>query len=94
MTVTASRFSNGAQIRAGRALLGWRRKDRAKAANLHPNAVAYWERRSRLPSHEEVGCRRIREALFWCVGSTGPGGCVPVLPSRVMGSTSCNGRCA
>lgn len=56
-------FSSGPQIRAGRALLGWRRTDLARAANLHPNAVAYWERRERLPRREEVVCRRIREAL-------------------------------
>ena len=56
-------FASGLQIRAGRALLGWRRTDLARAANLHPNAVAYWERRERLPRREEVGCRRIREAL-------------------------------
>lgn len=56
-------FVSGLQIRAGRALLGWRRTDLARAANLHPNAVAYWERRERLPRREEVGCRRIREAL-------------------------------
>lgn len=53
----------GPQIRAGRALLGWRRTDLARAASLHPNAVAYWERRERLPRREQVGCRRIREAL-------------------------------
>jgi hypothetical protein len=56
-------FVSGLQIRAGRALLGWRRTDLARAANLHPNAVAYWERRERLPRREEVGCRRIGEAL-------------------------------
>ena len=56
-------FASGPQIRAGRALLGWRRADLAKAASLHPNAVAYWERRERLPRREQVGCRRIREAL-------------------------------
>jgi transcriptional regulator with XRE-family HTH domain len=49
----------GAQIRAARALLGWRRADLATAAGLHRNAVAYWERRTRLPRREEVGCSRI-----------------------------------
>lgn len=63
MKCMAANFTTGPQIRAGRALLGWRRTDLAKAANLHPNAVAYWERRERLPRREEVGCRRIREAL-------------------------------
>jgi hypothetical protein len=37
-------FCTGAQIRAARALLGWRRCDLAKAARIHRNAVAYWER--------------------------------------------------
>lgn len=35
----------GAQIRAGRALLGWSRDELARAAELHGNAVAYWERK-------------------------------------------------
>ncbi len=35
----------GAQIRAGRALLGWSRDDLARAAELHGNAIAYWERK-------------------------------------------------
>lgn len=33
----------GAQIRAGRALLGWSRQDLATRARLHSNSVAYWE---------------------------------------------------
>ena len=73
-------FSSGLQIRAGRALLGWRRTDLARAANLHPNAVAYWERRERLPHREEVGCRRIREALSHAgvvvVSAPAPGVCL------------------
>ena len=36
----------GNQIRAARALLGWKRRDLA----LHPNAVAYWERREHIPA--------------------------------------------
>jgi hypothetical protein len=43
------RIVAGSQIRAGRALLAWRRKDLSSAANLHPNAVAYWERRDVIP---------------------------------------------
>ena len=57
----------GAQIRAARALLGWRRAELATAANLHRNAVAYWERRATIPSghyREPHACRGIREALL------------------------------
>ena len=59
-------FTTGNQIRAARALIGWRRDELAEAAGLHVNAVKYWER---LPSfsdreqNEPVGLRRIREAL-------------------------------
>lgn len=35
----------GAQIRAGRALLGWSREELADAAEVHRNAVGYWESR-------------------------------------------------
>lgn len=35
----------GAQIRAGRALLGWSRERLARAADVHRNAVGYWESR-------------------------------------------------
>ncbi len=35
----------GAQIRAGRALLGWSRDELADAAEIHRNAVGYWEGR-------------------------------------------------
>lgn len=58
------KLSTGAQIRAGRALLGWRVADLASAAGLHRNAVSYWERRAKLPRSEAVGCKRIRAALF------------------------------
>lgn len=63
-SIHSIKLSTGAQIRAGRALLGWRRADLASAAGLHRNAVAYWERVARLPRSEQVGCRRIRDALF------------------------------
>ena len=57
----------GSQIRAARALLGWTRSDLARAAKLHPNAVAYWERRERIPCggyQTPVACRRMQEALI------------------------------
>ena len=56
----------GAQIRAGRALLSWTRRDLALAARLHRNAIAYWERRTRIPVgqfREPHACRRMREAF-------------------------------
>ena len=43
MNPNPPKFVMGSQIRAARALLGWRREDLATAANLHPNAVSYWE---------------------------------------------------
>lgn len=57
----------GSQIRAARALLGWTRQNLARAAKLHPNAVAYWESRSDIPSggwRTPVACRQMREALL------------------------------
>ena len=42
-------ITTGSQIRAGRALLGWKQEDLARAADLHVNAVAFWERRGTLP---------------------------------------------
>ena len=57
----------GAQIRAARALLGWTRAELATAANLHRNAVAYWERRGTIPTghyREPHACRHIQKALL------------------------------
>jgi hypothetical protein len=57
----------GSQIRAARALLGWTRRDLARASKLHPNAVAYWEGRSEIPTggwRTPVACRRMHEALL------------------------------
>ena len=58
-------ITSGHQIKAARALIGWRRLDLAKAAKLHPNAVAYWERARSIPgqSKEPYGCEQIRMAL-------------------------------
>lgn len=57
-------IATGAQIRAGRALLGWRQRDLAEAAGLHPKAVAYWERKAIMRRRgEEVGVGRIRQAF-------------------------------
>lgn len=62
---------SGAQIKAGRALLGWRRQDLAKASQLHPQACAYWERAGQIPpplksgrrNGEPIGVARIRKAF-------------------------------
>jgi hypothetical protein len=64
--ILPGRIVAGAQIRAARALLGWRRKDLSAAAHLHPNAVGYWERRDVIPAggfSEPHACARMREAL-------------------------------
>jgi len=57
----------GSQIRAARALLGWTRRDLARASKLHPNAIAYWEGRSEIPTgawRMPVACRHMRQALL------------------------------
>ena len=57
----------GNQIRAARALLGWTRQDLARTSKLHPNAIAYWEGRSEIPTggwRTPAACRRMHEALL------------------------------
>lgn len=91
------KLSTGAQIRAGRALLGWRVADLASAAGLHRNAVSYWERRAKLPRSEAVGCKCIRNALFAAgvvaVNMPAPGVCLlpeiatPSPPETVVATT-------
>jgi hypothetical protein len=65
-------------------LLGWRRSDLASAAGLYRNSIHYWERLALLPSVEQVGCNRIRKALFaagvLAVDSPAPGVCL--LPAK------------
>lgn len=57
-------LTSGAQIRAARALLGWRRSDLAEAAKLHRNSVAYWEQQAVISADvEPVGVHHIRNAL-------------------------------
>ena len=57
----------GAQISAARAMLNWTRAELARAAGLHRNAVAYWERHEKIPTgryrREPIACRHMREAL-------------------------------
>ena len=68
MNPNPPKFVTGSQIRAARALLGWRREDLATAAQLHPNAVSYWEKRAKLPTrHEPEACKKMRDA-FSCAG--------------------------
>ncbi len=54
---------SGAVLRAARVLAGLTQADLAKAANLHPKSVAYWERKGSRGRWGEVGLRRIVEAL-------------------------------
>lgn len=65
MSKITGRIVIGAQIRAARSLLGWSRHDLARAAGLHPNAVAYWEQTVTIPvgRHQPHACRKIAEAL-------------------------------
>ena len=88
MNPNPPKFVMGSQIRAARALLGWRREDLATAANLHPNAVSYWEKRAELPSRTEPSaCKRMRQALAGAgivtVNSPAPGVCL--MPPPVTG---------
>ena len=55
----------GNQIKAARSLLDWSRAKLARAAGLHPNAVAYWEQTPVIPTgrHEPHACARIRQAM-------------------------------
>jgi DNA-binding transcriptional regulator YiaG len=70
----------GAQIKAARALLGWRRVDLAAAAGLHRNAVAYWEGQPRMPRREPFACQKMRAALLMAgvvtVSTPAPGVCL------------------
>lgn len=58
---------SGRQLKAARALIGWKREELATAAGLHPNAVSYWERKASIPrgryAREPYACRKMREAL-------------------------------
>ena len=57
---------SGAQIRAGRALLGWSRETLARKAAVHWNAVAYWERKgatARDSAANSFAIHHIRRAL-------------------------------
>jgi hypothetical protein len=78
----------GSQIKAARALLGWRRIDLAAAAGLHRNAVAYWEGQPRLPRREPFACEKMRAALLSAgvvtVSTPAPGVClVSAGPRRI-----------
>lgn len=52
----------GAQIRAGRALLGWSRQDLATRARLHSNSIAYWEGTPAI-ARRSVACERMEAAM-------------------------------
>jgi hypothetical protein len=65
MSKRIGRIVTGRQIRAARALLDWSRAKLARAAGLHPNAVAYWEGTDAIPvgRREPHACTKIRLAL-------------------------------
>jgi transcriptional regulator with XRE-family HTH domain len=59
-------ITTGAQIRAARALLGWKQDELASAADVHPNAIAYWERLDSFPARargRSYACHHIERAL-------------------------------
>lgn len=59
-------IATGAQIRAGRALLGWTRQQLATATALHRNSVARWEAADVIPTQccrVPDACSRIQVAL-------------------------------
>ncbi len=74
------RLVTGAQIKAARALLGWRRIDLAAAAGLHANSVAYWEGQPSMPPREPFACQKMRAALqsagVVTVSTPAPGVCL------------------
>lgn len=63
MARKAEQSLSGAVLRAARVLAGMTQADLAKAANLHPKSVGYWERRGSRGRYGEVGARRILDAL-------------------------------
>lgn len=86
LNLNPPKLVTGAQIKAARALLGWRRIDLAAAAGLHRNAVAYWEGRTRMPRREPIACRKMRAALLSAgvitVSTPAPGVCLLSLGRR------------
>ena len=56
-------ITTGAQIRAARAMLEFRREDLARAASLHPNAVQYWEKREVPAGPQPYAVERILAGL-------------------------------
>ena len=50
----------GYQIRAARSLLDRSRAELARAAGLHPNAVAYWEQTPAVPTDRHEPCTNAR----------------------------------
>jgi len=72
-------IARGWQIKAARAVLGWRQEDLAEAAGLHVNSIKYWEgQEGQLPLMQH-GMRQIREAFEMAdivfVLEPGPGIC-------------------
>lgn len=49
---------DGAQIRAGRAMIGWHQHELAAAADIHWNTVASLEKREALSAKERQRCSR------------------------------------
>ena len=56
-------ITTGRQIAAARAMLDLDQTALAKAAKVHRNAVAYWERRTMPPGETPYAVRKIARAL-------------------------------
>lgn len=81
-------ITSGAQIRAGRALLGATRHELAAATGLHRNAILYWEKHQHIPHPPEYdqphACKIIAETFrlngVVMVHEPGPG--VALMPTK------------
>lgn len=74
---------SGKLITAARAILGWTQADLAKATNLHPNAIKYWEHHEVITSRHQTwnsAPEKIEKALcrhgVVFIDSPGPGVCL------------------
>jgi transcriptional regulator with XRE-family HTH domain len=54
---------DGAQIRAGRALIGWHQRELAAAAQIHWNTVSALEKQERLSPEKRRKCHYALEAI-------------------------------
>jgi transcriptional regulator with XRE-family HTH domain len=63
MARKAGQSLSGAALRAARVMADLSQADLAQGAGVHAKTVAYWERRGSRGNWNEIGLRRILEAL-------------------------------